>query len=170
MEQKEMKITCPDGYEIDKEKSTFECIVFKPIKKELYKTWEKLPKTWAEFCKTHNTQGNEYWIRNNSSLQQVAGARNRDIDADRNLMPSKELAEAMIALCQLMQLRDCYNNDWTPDWSEVNSKYDILFVNNEITTYSTSYTQRVLSFKSEELRDEFLKNFKDLIEIAKPLL
>jgi hypothetical protein len=29
--EKEIKITPPDGYEIDKENSTFECIKFKPI-------------------------------------------------------------------------------------------------------------------------------------------
>ena len=31
MEQKEIKINIPDGYEIDKEKSTFEKIVFKKV-------------------------------------------------------------------------------------------------------------------------------------------
>jgi len=31
--EKEIKITPPDGYEIDKENSTFECIKFKPIEK-----------------------------------------------------------------------------------------------------------------------------------------
>ena len=35
METKEIKINVPEGYEIDKENSTFECIKFKPIKKEL---------------------------------------------------------------------------------------------------------------------------------------
>lgn len=35
MEQKEIKINIPEGYEIDKENSTFECIKFKPIEKEL---------------------------------------------------------------------------------------------------------------------------------------
>ena len=33
MEAKELKIQAPEGYEIDKENSTFECIKFKPIKK-----------------------------------------------------------------------------------------------------------------------------------------
>lgn len=32
METKEFKIQVPEGYEIDKENSTFECIKFKPIK------------------------------------------------------------------------------------------------------------------------------------------
>ena len=33
METKEIKINVPDGYEIDKENSTFECIKFKPVAK-----------------------------------------------------------------------------------------------------------------------------------------
>ena len=43
---KEMKIIPPEGYEVDKENSTFECIKFKPIKSQL-------PKTWRAFCDTH---------------------------------------------------------------------------------------------------------------------
>ena len=33
METKEFRIQVPEGYEIDKENSTFECIKFKPLKK-----------------------------------------------------------------------------------------------------------------------------------------
>lgn len=33
MDTKEIKISVPDGYEIDNENSTFECIKFKPVKK-----------------------------------------------------------------------------------------------------------------------------------------
>ena len=32
MDTKEIKINCPEGFEIDKENSTFECIKFKLIK------------------------------------------------------------------------------------------------------------------------------------------
>ena len=35
MEIKEVKIQVPEGYEIDKENSTFECIKFKLIKKDI---------------------------------------------------------------------------------------------------------------------------------------
>ena len=35
MKIKELKIQVPKGYEIDKENSTFECIKFKPIKKDI---------------------------------------------------------------------------------------------------------------------------------------
>ena len=40
MERKEVKIQAPEGYEIDKENSTFECIKFKPIKR--YITYEDI--------------------------------------------------------------------------------------------------------------------------------
>lgn len=36
MDTKEVKIQVPEGYEIDKENSTFECVKFKPIKKILH--------------------------------------------------------------------------------------------------------------------------------------
>nr|DAU65294.1 MAG TPA: hypothetical protein [Caudoviricetes sp.] len=42
MENKELKIEVPQGYEIDKENSTFEKIVFKKVEKELPKSWEDL--------------------------------------------------------------------------------------------------------------------------------
>lgn len=43
MEAKEMKIQVPEGYEIDREKSTFESIVFKKVEvKDLPKSWEGL--------------------------------------------------------------------------------------------------------------------------------
>ena len=39
---KEINITVPEGYEIDKENSTFECIKFK--KRIQVNTWTDLPK------------------------------------------------------------------------------------------------------------------------------
>ena len=42
METKELKIQAPEGYEIDKENSTFERIKFKPIKKDI---------TYRDVCK-----------------------------------------------------------------------------------------------------------------------
>lgn len=41
MKTKEVKIQIPEGYEINKENSTFGCIKFKPIKKNI---------TYKEIC------------------------------------------------------------------------------------------------------------------------
>lgn len=163
MEQKEIKINCPEGFEIDRESSTFECIKFKPIEK-------KLPKTWEEFCETHPTVKKEYYVTSASRISSVCD-NPRFSEDDRNLLPSEELAEAMLALCQLIQLRDCYNDGWIPDWNNDDEhKHTIRQYKNTIVTDYQLISSRILAFKTAELRDQFLENFKDLIEIAKPLL
>jgi len=165
MDTKEIKINCPEGFEIDKENSTFECIKFKPVK-------NKLPKTWEEFCINNDIKEGEYFIDNFSDVNEVylKNGMNRDDDSDRNILPSKELAEAMLALCQLIQLRDCYNDGWKPDWTSDKNKYTIYLCKDIIVKGYTWTNSRILAFETAELRDQFLENFRDLIEIAKPLL
>ena len=157
MENKELKIQVPVGYEIDKENSTFEKIIFKKDEKWLPKTWEDLQNIKGSYvdrdstvcdCAEHNTS-----IRN------------------RNIFPTREEAEACKALAQLCQLRDRYNDGWKPDWNN-GKEYKYSIVINHGRPFVETYfnVQKVLSFKTEELRDKFLENFRDLIEIAKPLL
>lgn len=163
--EKEIKINVPDGYEIDKENSTFECIKFKPIK-------NKLPKTWEEYCKTHPRKREESWLDKMSKIEVICNTEGcyRDSVRDKNLLPNSQYAEAMLALCQLIQLRDCYNDGWVPDWTNCYDKYVIYPTKDYIITGINTAICRILAFKTEKLRDEFLNNFRDLIEIAKPLL
>lgn len=72
---------------------------------------------------------------------------------------------------QLITLRDIYNDGWEPDWSNYDEpKYCIYGWSNTIDIDIFSSDHAILAFKTEELRDEFFKNFKDLIEKAKRLL
>ena len=91
-------------------------------------------------------------------------------DSNKNVLPTKELAEAMLALCQLLYLRDIYNDGWEPDWTDKKSKYFICNLCGGISVYNSMGNSHSLSFKNSELVNEFLTNFKDLLEIAKPLL
>lgn len=155
METKEFKIQVPKGYEIDKEKSTFEKIVFK--RKELPKSWEDLM-TVKGYCvstysKIEDCSEEFYTYKEN-----------------KNIFPTKEEAEACLALAQLCQLRDRYNDGWKPNWDDGGEKHCVYFHDNEINSAYTYSSHRVLTFKTQELRDKFLENFKDLIETAKPLL
>lgn len=162
--EKEFKIKVPDGYEIDKENSTFECIKFKPKEK-------KLPKTWEEYCEMHDVQIGESWVEYNSDVVEVPGTGVRDLEDDKNLLSNVLYSKAMLALCQLLQLRDYYNDGWVPDWRNLScNKYCILIAGNDITLITCAVTQKVMAFKTKELMNEFVKNFKDLIETAKPLL
>ncbi|MBF1097876.1 MAG: hypothetical protein HXL37_06200 [Riemerella sp.] len=154
MKTKELKIEVPDGYEIDREKSTFEKIVFK--KRELPKSWEEL----------HMIKG--WFVENGSGIYEFENCFT--ISKNRNLFPTKEEAEACVALAQLCQLRDRYNDGWKPDWKDFEEKFNIFYSENKIVKGFGYISSSVLTFKTKELRDKFLENFRNLIETAKPLL
>lgn len=157
METKEFKIQVPEGYEIDRENSTFEKIVFKKIERELPKSWEDLYEVGGWFVDFHSDV--------------VTSGSMRTGDNVKNRFPTKEEAEACVALAQLCQLKDRYNGGWKPNWnSTAETKYVIEIFKNNIVKNLYGGKHRILAFKTEELRDKFLENFRDLIEIAKPLL
>ena len=86
--------------------------------------------------------------------------------------PSEELVEATMALLKLLFLRDYYNEGWQPDWSNKMGewKFCIVTYENRLNKDTTFSVGRILTFKTEEIRDKFLKEQKELLEIAKPLL
>lgn len=161
---KELKIEIPDGYEIDEEKSSFTNIVFK--KKVI-----KLPKTWEEFCE-QNPSKIEYYIDNCSIIKGHNGLDGlRRSDKDRNLLSTIEDAEAHLALIQLHRLRDVYRQGWKPDYSNINEKrWVIYYCNNTINITDYTAIHRFLSFPTKEIAEQFLENFKNLIELAKELI
>ena len=86
--------------------------------------------------------------------------------------PSQDLANAAEALRRLLFLRDYYNKGWQPDWDINKVKYIIKrHGNRHFSNIETSENHpSVLYFKSKEIRDKFLKEQRELLEIAKPLL
>ena len=152
-----MKIQVPEGYEIDKEKSTFEKIVFKKVENELPKSWEDLGVIRGFYVNAH------------SEARDFECCTNKD--SNKNTFPTKKEAEACLALAQLCQLRDRYNDGWKPNWKDDNQfKWCIDFFQDVVRKTAILFVRRTLTFKTEELRDKFLENFRDLIETAKPLL
>ena len=156
MENKELNIIAPEGYEIDKENSTFEKIVFKKIN-ELPKTWEDLKYVSGAFISTFSD------INTINSIETSPSSKNI------NIFPTKKLAEAALALAQLLQLRDRYNGD-NEGFIFLENNYCIYNNRNSIHFNIYANTNSLLAFRTRELRNEFYENFKDLIEIAKPLL
>lgn len=137
----------------------------------IYKKEKELPKTWEEFCENNPIKPNEAFISDSSTIVEArvySNKRYKDIDA--NLLPSEEYAKAMLALCKLIQLRDCYNDGWKANWDSDDSKYIINIYYNEICCTFSYHCSYVLAFKTPELRKAFLENFRDLIEQAKLLL
>ena len=132
----------------------------------------KIPNTWEEFCEMNPVKGRERYVNVFSDILALTNkSTKRDPFRDRNLLPNLKTAEAMRALCQLIQLRNFYNGDWEPDWTDVSGqKYVIINRRGKLNEACSITMSYVLAFRSEEICAQFLENFRDLIEIAKPLI
>lgn len=155
----EIEIEVPDGHKAVYDKNT--------QKIEIVKV--ELPKTWEEYCKQNPIVDWEYFINECSEIGEIR-KREKNPETDKSTIQTKDMAEAFIALMQLVQLRDCYRQGWTPNWSQPYKRYCIYCEYNRVFPFDNTFNSRVLSFQSKEIRDEFLKNFKDLIEQAKELI
>lgn len=125
METKELKVQVPEGYEIDKENSTFECIRFKPIKKDI---------TYDDVCNSIFESG--YYIGNRGEITQV----NAFIDnarVDKNNATTKKQLEKLLALNQLLNIAEYYNRNT----AELNARYRICYD-------STNYYYKVVPYAS----------------------
>ena len=152
--EKVLKINVPEGYEIDKERSTFESIVFRPLPKP------RLPKSWEEL---EGVGGYYLDAYGNVRPEKPMSYSGFTYSGNRATWPTREEAEASIALAQLLQLRDRYN-----EHTGVFGDYWPLPIE-----YPRGLRESmVISFKNSELRDKFLScpEIRKLIEIAKPLL
>ena len=97
METKELKIEAPKGYEIDKDHSTFECIRFKPIKKDI---------TYEDVCNTLFKNNNGYFIDQYGEVNFYNIGTNR---FDANNAPNGRQLKRLLALNQLLNIAEYYN-------------------------------------------------------------
>ena len=123
-----------------------------------------LPRSWEEFCKDYPIKKDESYINSESKiLSFTTKTARRDWN---HICPSKKSAEAHLAMIQLEQLRDCYNNNseaW--GWS-----YSIIKRNGIPELVRGCDHDTFLRFNNETVAKEFLKNFRNLIEKAGDLI
>ena len=137
-------------------------VVFEDIKSQL-------PKTWAAFCKNYPINSGEFIIGLSS---QIGSPRwgDRDINIDRNVLPNYKAGEAHLALMQLHQLRDCYRQGWIPTEDKISFGITKRTIDTCLSIDRFMYYSRFLSFPTREIAEEFLTNFRDLIEQAGDLI
>ena len=121
---------------------------------------DRLPKTWDEYCTKHGEEG--YKIK--ESLNTAYMIINKHVFSDY------KQARAHIAKMKLHLLRDEYRQGWKPNYNIRQAKYTIIYSNNWGLTVGIYQTPRFLSFKSREIAEEFLTNFRELIEQAGDLI
>ena len=137
-------------------------VVFEDIKPQF-------PKTWEEFCEQNAIKRSECYLDISSCIIDMWDGK-RDISSDRNVLPNKQATEAHLALMQLHQLRDCYREGWEPDWNNDCNKYIIVKNRDKYVVFGGNWTNEFLSFQDRERAEEFLDNFRDLIEQAGDLI
>lgn len=168
--KKERKVTAPEGCEIEKVKIVDGVAVVTFSEKE-----RKLPKSWEEFCEMFPMKipynfGIKKQDLYSDDVVFLQSYNNRLIEEMGKFTGNYIIAETFLALCQLIQLRDCYNGDWVPGWTNSEeAKFVIDMYQGDVTTYSYNSAMSFLYFKTKELRDEFLRYFRPLIEKLKPL-
>ena len=149
-----VKIHPPEGYEVCPTSTQTE-IRFRPVKSK--------PK-WEDFGAHVG-----FYVNNISEVHRYT-ALEESCDTNRNVWPTKEEAEACLALSQLCQWRDKYNEGWKPDWEHSEFKFHIVVGAGKVISSTSPDNSHVLTFKTAKIRDKFLEDFSELIEIAKPLL
>ena len=137
-------------------------VVFEDIKSQF-------PKTWEEFCEQNMIKKSEYYLDPSSCILELWDDK-RDISSDRNVLPTRQAAEAHLALMQLHQLRDCYREGWEPNWNNDCDKYVIVKNRDKYVVFGGNWTNQFLSFQDRERAEEFLTNFRELIEQAGDLI
>lgn len=148
--EKELKIEVPQGYEIDKQKSTFEKIIFKKIPDN--------PKTWDDYCSLMKGKTVYYTNCNTITVSGFSDAHDKFV--------TKKRAEQFIALGKLLQLRDyLVKNSKFKDAIGIFTWGDVVIVTNKC-----DINDFALTFPTQEMADKFINCFMDLIIKASPLV
>lgn len=161
MEEKKLKINIPEGYEIDKEKSTFEEIVFKKVEDP----FSKLPKTWKEYCKRTKGYTSYYGYSINGNTYETK------FDGFYNEFFTKERVKQYVAFGKLLQLRDYWVGDLKSDLHGfVTTIYNFEGEIRSASIPKERGSNYSLTFPTREMAQKFIECFKDLINEACPLI
>ena len=125
------------------------------------------PMSWKEYCKQNPIKAGDSYIDEISAINVIENSRDRDEDDDVNTMP-EYLCNAFLAYMKLIQLR----NAWVKDCENGGNNVEYLkIVYTEERGFYTVYLGKTgLSFPKSSMAEEFINTFKDLLEVAKPLI
>ena len=141
MEVKEVKIVVPEGYEVDKENSTFECIKFKP---------KKL--TYKDVAVALFSGKTVYYPATLSGIGSTTMSPRDEFIADSNNAGSVEQVKKLLALNKLINVAKYLNGDWKPKFDNSEDTFILITSGDEIHTEKCRYWNLgVPCFKSEEL-------------------
>lgn len=143
---KELKIEIPEGYEIDKENSSFEKIVFK--KKAEVNCWEDLKGVTGMY------------VSDNSFITFAKGGLAQPYN--KNVFLNEKYAKSALALAQISQLLPYY--DTNVDWKSPKGKFCIDRIGNLIEIKHWVSVYHLLTFNSLSEAKRFLEHNEQLVK------
>lgn len=156
METKEFKIIPPEGYEIDKENSTLDCIKFKPIV------------TIIDYVDVADKLFNGKTAYYPGNRGEVLAFESIGSTHPNNCV-SKKQVEKLMAINKLINVAKYLNCDWIPDWNNcLEAKYYLHIDNNIVSTNVSFYVNvTMIYFKTEKLAKQAIKILgEDVIRLA----
>lgn len=143
MNTKEIKITVPEGYEIDKENSTFECIKFK--KKGL---------TYEDVAEKLFTDRVAYFIGDGAAIDSYIPSVDDETHL-ANQATSKKQLRRLLAINKLMNVVEYLNEGWKPAWKNTNQSKWYIQWNHSIEKFEIEtrygYQSAIVYFKTKKL-------------------
>lgn len=167
MEERIIKLSLEKAKEFYKKGGEFKDLALSAFSEKELK--EALPKTWEEFCSTHGIKIGEYYININSEIMPLNHIASRHNETGINIFCDKQAEEAHLALNKLHKLRDCYRQGWLPK-SGIDNTFIQRYIDGDLTILTDKAFSHFLSFQNEDIANEFLSNFKDLIDTAGDLI
>lgn len=138
------------------------------LRNDTYLKWYNTtgrPTTWEEYCEQNPIKEGECCINRYSDCSEL-DPDERHANTDANVM-SKDLCEAFIAYMKLIQLRNAWVKDCENDDED---EYLKIVYTEERGFYDVRLGKTGLSFPISAMAEEFVNTFKDLLEVAKPLI
>lgn len=129
MEAKELKVQVPEGYEIDKENSTFERIRFKPMKKNI---------TYEDVCNKLFENNSGYSINQYGKIDNFYLVSHK---FDANNAPNGRQLNRLLALNQLLNIAEYYNK-MHPD----NTNPCVIVYCKQTKTYNATFTDNIYTY------------------------
>lgn len=140
---------------------------------------DELPSTWEEWFESLSDGTNLNYFDSVAEIKQcVKNTKLVDSDVYKSCSLTKESTEAHLAMIQLENLKNAYNDsvgdNYKKTYFETTNIEAHYVIENLMGTLMVSKKDKIcnrfLSFKTKELAEKFLENFRPLIETAKKFI
>lgn len=156
-----LEITTPEGYKrVETTKNEITYVTFEKIKNKA----KGVEEYWRDVVKNYINTNIVYWVSPSCEIQ--SGTISPTSDRIKNAHLTLKRAKAFVMLQALVTARDYYNEGWVADWTDPGYKYVLQGFRGDIRATWYSHTDQILNFKTAEIRDKFLKDFKEWIVIC----